>query len=444
MHLNNSTSRAWLAFLLAAVFSCSLWVAAQTSSSSSGQNSPSANGPVRDVIPPLPDAQQPGNGNTQQQPGNAPQQQSGSQQPVAQQPANQQPANQPSAAPQNGPVQDVIPPLPDTQQPKAAGGNQPQPAPAQPAPAQPAQGPPNQPGNTVRVPAASQEPSRQDNGVFVFKKQVEEVVLHATVVDDRQRLVTNLDKTAFTVYEDGQPQNITNFRHEDIPVAIGIVIDNSGSMREKRHEVNQAAINLVKASNPNDEVFVVNFNDEYYLDQDFTSAVPKMQEALERIESRGGTALYDAVVASADHLKKSARLDKKVLLVVTDGEDNASRESLEQAIRRLQAENGPTVYTVGLLWGEGHLKRARRALQEMSEDTGGVSFFPKDLSEVDNITRQIAHDIRNQYTLAYKPTKPQTEGGYRTVKVEARAKGYGRLQVRTRSGYYAGQERASR
>ncbi len=335
----------------------------------------------------------------------------------------------------NGPVQDVMPPLPDTQQPgQGTSGSASAPAPAQ---------APNQPGDTVQVPAAPQAPAREDNGVFVFKKRVEEVVLHATVVDDRQKLVTNLDKTAFTVFEDGQPQKITSFRHEDIPVALGIVIDNSGSMREKRPQVNQAAINLVKASNPNDEVFVVNFNDEYYLDQDFTGAVPKLQEALERIESRGGTALYDAVVASADHLKKNARLDKKVLLVVTDGEDNASRESLEQAIRHLQAENGPTVYTVGILGGEAHQKRAKRALQEISEDTGGVSFFPKDLSEVDSITRQVAHDIRNQYTIGYRPSTPKDKGGYRTIKVEARAKGYGKLQVRTRSGYYAGQERAA-
>jgi VWFA-related protein len=189
-------------------------------------------------------------------------------------------------------------------------------------------------------------------------------------------------------------------------------------------------------------VFIVNFNDEYYLDQDFTANIPLLKDALDRIESRGGTALYDAVVASADHLKKNGRLDKKVLLVVTDGEDNASRESLEQAIRRLQAENGPTVYTIGLLGGERQ-RRARRALTAMAEDTGGIPFFPKDLGEVDAITQNVAHDIRNQYTIGYKSNKPQSLGGYRTVRVEAHASGYKHLMVRTRSGYYAGQERAS-
>lgn len=290
---------------------------------------------------------------------------------------------------------------------------------------------------------AGQIPESGDGGVFVFRKQVEEVVLHATVIDDKQRIVTNLEKTAFTVYEDGRPQTLTSFRHEDIPVAMGIVVDNSGSMREKRQKVNAAALNLVRSSNPNDEVFIVNFNDEYYLDQDFTANINKLKEGLDKIEARGGTALYDAMVASADHLKKSAKLEKKVIFVVTDGEDNASTESLEQAVKRLQAENGPTVYAIGILGDEEHPKRAKRALEVMSERTGGIAFFPKTLDEVDAISRSVAHDIRNQYTLGYKPTTPKNQGGYRTVKVDAKSRGYGKLVVRTKSGYYAGQERAS-
>jgi Ca-activated chloride channel homolog len=295
--------------------------------------------------------------------------------------------------------------------------------------------------------AAPQEaapPSGPDEqqGSFVFHKQVEEVVLHATVVDDKQRLVTNLEKQSFTVLEDGRPQNIVSFRREDIPVAMAIVIDNSGSMREKRDKVNKAAINLVKSSNPQDEVFIVNFNDEYYLDQDFTNDLNKMREALEKVDTRGGTALYDAVVASADHLKKNAKLEKRVLFVVTDGEDNESQETLEQAIRRLQEENGPTVYAIGLL-GEEKQRRARKALQFIAEKTGGIAFFPKSLEEVDAISRTVAHDIRNQYTLGYKPTNPKSSGGYRTIKVDAKAKGYGKLTVRTKSGYYAGQDRAA-
>jgi VWFA-related protein len=253
--------------------------------------------------------------------------------------------------------------------------------------------------------------------------------------------VTTLEKDAFTVFENNQLQKITSFRHEDIPVAMGIVIDNSGSMREKRESVNKAAINLVRSSNPQDQVFVVNFNDEYYLDQDYTSDLRKLGEALNKVESRGGTALYDAVVASAEHLKKESKLQRKVLFVVTDGDDNASRESLEQAVRRLQEENGPTVYTIGLL-GEEKQRHARRALMTISERTGGLYFFPKNLDEVDEISRTVAHDIRNQYTIGYKPSTPKTAGGYRTIRVEARAKGYKQLTVRTRSGYYAGQEQS--
>ncbi len=302
-------------------------------------------------------------------------------------------------------------------------------------------GTPNQSGAAQQPADQGRAPDREDNNQYVFTTTVQEVQLHATVVDDKHRFVTDLQKGDFTVFEDGKPQTINSFRREDVPVSLGIIIDNSGSMRDKRPAVNQAAINLVKASNPEDQVFIVNFNDEYYLDQDFTANITKLRDGLEKIESRGGTALYDAVMASADHLKKNSKLDKKVLLVVTDGEDNASRSSLERAVRFLQAENGPVVYTIGLL-GDEHSKRAHRALQTMSEDTGGVAFFPKDLKEVDAISSEVAHDIRNQYTIGYKPTTPQSEGGYRTVKVEAKAPHHGKLLVRTRSGYYPGQEQA--
>src|SRR5271156_3620949 len=309
---------------------------------------------------------------------------------------------------------------------------------SQPQTSQP-QSPASQSG-TAPPPPAGSTPQRapDENGTFVIRKDVDEVLLHATVVDDKQHIVTNLDRTAFTVFEDGKPQNIISFRHEDIPVSMGIVIDNSGSMREKRSKVNQAALNLVRASNAQDEVFVVNFNDEYYLDQDFTSDLLLLKQALEKIDTKGGTALYEAVVASAEHLKRNARLDKKVLFVVTDGEDNASRESLEQAVKQLQEENGPSVYAIGILGDEEHPKRARRALEIIAQRTGGLAFFPKTLDEVDEISRQVAHDIRNQYTIGYKPTNPKASGGFRQIRVEAK-KGKGKLVVvRTKSGYYAG------
>jgi VWFA-related protein len=337
-----------------------------------------------------------------------------------------------------------------SQQQSSQQGQQPQPVqdltPPSDAEAERAAPPPpvaSQPTDTTKV-ATPAQPKKNKDDSYTFVKDVEEVMLYATVVDPKNHLVTNLDKNSFSVYEDGQPQQITSFRRDDIPVSLGIMIDNSGSMRDKRPAVNQAALNLVRASNPQDEVFIVNFNDDAYLDQDFTSNIDLMREALERIEARGGTAIYDAVVASANQLSKGAKREKKVLLLVTDGEDNASRDNLEEAVKRVQDDAGPTVYTIGILGKDREAKRARRALERLAVETGGVAYFPKDLSEVDAISRAVAHDIRNQYTIGYKPTRPQSQGGFRNVRVEARGTdGRSRLQVRTRSGYFAGQKRAA-
>jgi Ca-activated chloride channel homolog len=308
---------------------------------------------------------------------------------------------------------------------------QPSPAQSSPPPSSPAQSGTAQPSTD-----SAQQPAKE-NGTYVIRKDVDEVLLHATVIDDKQRFINDLSRNDFTVLEDGKPQSIISFRHEDIPVSMGILIDNSGSMREKRAKVNQAALNLVRASNPQDEVFIVNFNDEYYLDQDFTNDLLKLKEALEKIDARGGTALRDALVASDEHLKKYGRLERKVLFIVTDGEDNASRESLEETVKLLQEESGPSVYAIGILGDEEHPKRAKRALEIISERTGGLAFFPKTLDEVDEISRHVAHDIRSQYTIGYKPTNPKASGGFRAIKVEARAKGHNKLIVRTKSGYYA-------
>jgi Ca-activated chloride channel family protein len=296
----------------------------------------------------------------------------------------------------------------------------------------------NQPGATVNVPGSA---SGKSNNPYKFIVKSEEVMLYATVVDPKNKIITGLDRNSFTVYEDNVPQQITSFRREDIPVSLGILIDNSGSMRTKRPAVNSAALNLVRASNPQDEVFVVNFtdSDHIYRDQDFTSDVNLLKEALEKIESRGTTAIYDTVVASAEYLEKGAKHDKKILLVVTDGEDNSSVKTLEQAVSAVQKENGPTVYTIGVLdRGDRGAKRARRALERLSLETGGIAFFPSDIGEVDQISREIARDIRSQYAIGYKPVRPQSEGGFRSVRVEAR-EGKEKLIVRTKSGYFAGQ-----
>ena len=287
------------------------------------------------------------------------------------------------------------------------------------------------------------EVTKNSSGGFTYVSRVNEVTLSATVLDLKHHLVTNLDQGNFVVYEDGQEQNITSLIRKDIPVSIGIVVDNSGSMRTKRAALTKAVLNLIQASNPQDEVFVVNFNDDPYLDQDFTNKTDLLREAMDRVDSRGGTALYDAVIASADHLAKGAKQEKKALLVVTDGVDNESRESLESAIRAVQSDKGPTIYTIGILGDEPGVKRARRALQSLSDQTGGVAFFPKNLEEVDEISQEVARDIRNQYSITYKPTNPRSNGGYRKVHVEAHASGYHDLQVRTRDGYFADEKRTA-
>ena len=266
------------------------------------------------------------------------------------------------------------------------------------------------------------------------------MVLHTTVIDDRGRFADGLKQDNFRVLEDKVEQKLSVFKREDIPVSMGLVIDNSGSMRDKRPRVNQAAITLVEASNPQDEAFVVNFNDDFYLDldKDFTSSVPELKEALERIDSRGSTALYDAIIGSLDHAKKGHK-DKKVLLIVTDGEDNTSHNSLEKTVREIQ-KTDTVIYTIGLLSEESKksAKRAKRALEEIAKASGGLAYFPENVEDVHSICEQVAHDIRNQYTLAYYPTNSKRDGTFRAVQVEViPPRGRGRLVARTRNGYYA-------
>jgi Ca-activated chloride channel homolog len=312
-----------------------------------------------------------------------------------------------------------------------------------------------QPLNVDRDPVVSPDPvgtaptketvapgaiGRGENGRYTLQRNVDEVVLNVTVLDPQMHLVTTLTKDDFKVFEDGVPQSITSFQHQDIPVSLGILVDNSGSMRAKRSAVNTSALDLVHYSNKDDESFVVNFSDEAYIDQDFTSNINKLRDGLTHIDSKGGTALYDAIMASADYLTKNAKRAKQVLLVITDGEDNASSTTLEETVRRIQDLQGPVVYTIGLLYddtgGGREARRARRALEMLSNETGGISFFPKNLEQVDEIAGEVARDIREQYTIGYHSTKAASLGGFRTVHVEAKAKGYNKLIVRTKTGYY--------
>ena len=293
---------------------------------------------------------------------------------------------------------------------------------------------------TPTRPAQAGEVTRE-GGRYTLTQNAYEVRLNASVIDAAGRNVDTLSKDAFHVYEDGVPQTILGFSHEDTPVSIGILIDSSGSMYDKKDATTTAALDLVRLSNPQDEAFLVDFSSEAYIDQDFTSSVDKLQQALTAyFKPSGGTALYDAVVASADYLSKNGKRPKQVVLIITDGEDNASSASLEQTIRRVQELDGPAIYCVGILFGEDVSRRearhARDVLQELADQTGGVAYFPHSLKEVDGLARQVAEDIRSQYTLSYRSTKSPELGGYRQIHVEAKEKGFRGLQVRTRSGYY--------
>jgi Ca-activated chloride channel family protein len=293
------------------------------------------------------------------------------------------------------------------------------------------------PNSQPLPPGQSPNTGSQDPKIRV---DVNLVVLHTTVLDDRGRFADGLKEENFRVLEDKAEQKLAIFKREDIPVSMGLVIDNSGSMRDKRPRVNAAALTLVEASNPQDEAFVVNFNDDFYLDldKDFSSSIPELKEALERIDSRGSTALYDAVIGSLDHVRKGKK-DKKVLLVVTDGEDNTSHNSLEKTIREIQ-KTDTVIYTIGLLGEESkkNAKRAKRALEEIAKASGGLAYFPENVSDVKDICENVAHDIRNQYTLAYYPTNTKRDGTFRTVQVDIiPPRGRGKLTARTRNGYYA-------
>jgi VWFA-related protein len=296
----------------------------------------------------------------------------------------------------------------------------------------------------AQIPVQQAQPKSPDQNVTkdgsTIKIDVGLVVLHTTVLDDRGKFADGLKADNFRVYEDKVEQKLSTFKREDVPVSMGLVIDNSGSMRDKRPRVNEAAITLVEASNPQDEAFVVNFNDDFYLDldKDFTNSIPELKEALERIDSRGSTALYDAIIGSLDHLKKASK-DKRVLLVVTDGEDNSSHNSLEKTLREVQKTN-TVIYTIGLLGDEKRKEKnhAMKALKEIAEGSGGLAFFPENVEDVHTICEQVAHDIRNQYTLAYYPSNTKKDGTFRAVTVQViPPHGRGKLVARTRNGYYA-------
>ena len=269
-----------------------------------------------------------------------------------------------------------------------------------------------------------------------FHTETRLIVLHATVKNERGELVTGLDRRAFTVYENGKRQPIALFRRDDVPVSLGLLIDNSGSMRTLRSKVEAAALAFVRASNPQDEVFVLNFADKTHFDVPFTSDVRVLEAGISRVDSIGGTALLDAVDRGEAYLRERATRDRRILLVITDGKDNASMATMKQ-IQAAAERSETVVYAIGV-FGEADsptAREGRRELEQLTDRSGGVAYYPAGIDEVEGVARDLARQIRNQYTIAYAPTNQVLDGTYRAIRVDAA--GPERLIVRTRSGYRA-------
>jgi len=295
---------------------------------------------------------------------------------------------------------------------------------------------PSPPPPEPEPPQSAPEPPLQSG--YTIQRSVDLVVLHVSVTDEHGQFVPGLKAENFRVFEDNSEQKVSLLRQEDVPVSMGLLVDNSGSMWEKREKVNAAALTFVKTSNPDDEVFVAHFNDKYYFDHDFTNDIGELKKALEQADPDSSTALYDATTASLDRLK-SGYLDKKVLLIVSDGEDNSSRRSLNSALQEAQRSSA-LIYAVGLLREEKpeSAERDRQALLALTRATGGSALFPENLEDVESTCLQIAHDIRHQYTLAYYPSNSRKDGSFRSLRVQiVPPPGTGNISARTRTGYYA-------
>ncbi len=284
----------------------------------------------------------------------------------------------------------------------------------------------------------------KDKG-YTLSVETLEVQLPISVLDKDGRPVDGLTKDNFQIFEDRVPQTIKTFIHEDIPLSLGLVIDNSGSMRNKRERVNSAALAFVRESNPEDETFIVNFDDSAYLEQDFTGSIGDLIDALDNLDARGETALYDAIYLSSEHVKHGKK-DKKAILLITDGEDNTSKYGINKVIEALR-QSKVTLYAIGLLeendqrgglFKKPPSKKAKEDLEKFAEITGGQAYFPKNLDEVEELVKHIAHDIRNHYTITYTPKNLNMDGSYREVSVKLTPpKNAGKITWRTKQGYYA-------
>ena len=272
---------------------------------------------------------------------------------------------------------------------------------------------------------------------YKISTDVRNVVLPITVVDHKGEFVDGLTRENFKVYDDGKPQEIRYFSHADIPLTIGLVVDSSGSMCPKRSDTVLAALHFVRLSNPRDEMFVINFNERVQAGlppgEAFAGDIPELRAALLNKPCAGKTAMYDALADALDHLSSGSR-DKKALVLVSDGGDNASRRSFEEVLNAALKSNA-VIYTIGL-FDPGDPDRNPGVLRKLAKATGGEAYLPEKRSQLADIATHIAKDLRNQYTVAYAPSNP-AQSEYHKVQVIATVPGRSRLSARTRPGYFA-------
>jgi Ca-activated chloride channel homolog len=277
--------------------------------------------------------------------------------------------------------------------------------------------------------------SEQASESATIRTDVNLIVLRALVLDKAGAVIKGLEKNAFKLFVDSQPQNITVFQSDDAPVTAGIVVDNSASMRAKGSDVTAAALAFARASNPEDQMFVVHFSDKAQLalppEKPFTGTVSELETALARFRAAGTTALYDAITLGLTQVAKGS-LDRKVLLVVSDGGDNSSQASLPEVLRLAQ-RSGVTIYAIGL-YDDTDQDRNPRVLTQIAEITGGKAYFPAALKDINQTCVDIAHDIRKQYTLGFAGAE---DGKYHAIKLVLQDPAYPNAQVQTRAGYFA-------
>jgi Ca-activated chloride channel family protein len=288
---------------------------------------------------------------------------------------------------------------------------------------------------TVAALSMSGQPTKPDEQPVTIRLDVNLTLLHASVVDRAGQFVAGLSKKDFQLFVDGAPRLITVFEPDDAPVAAGILVDNSASMITKGSHVIAASLAFARACNPQDEMFVVHFSDQTRLglplDRPFTGSISELETALLAFTAGGTTALYDAIALAISHLRET-KLERKILLIISDGGDNSSHETLATVLQMAQ-RTGVIIYCIGIYDDEDRDQNPR-VLTEFSEYTGGKAYFPSELKDVTGTCIKIARDIRRQYTLGFVG---QDDGKYHGIKITAQSQAHGDLRVLTRTGYFA-------